>query len=72
MIKPEDYYPLLVSEAGSRKAVTRELKNIEKDFTTLRNMLKGLRAQAVFSSVTELPSGGWESKIPLSVRAEQV
>uniref|UniRef100_A0A8B9C455 SGNH hydrolase-type esterase domain-containing protein n=1 Tax=Anser brachyrhynchus TaxID=132585 RepID=A0A8B9C455_9AVES len=58
LIKPEDYYPLVVIQVGSREAATRKMSNIKKDFASLGRMLKGSGVQVVFSSV--LPLGGWD------------
>jgi len=43
MIKPEDYCPLLIFQAGSCEAATRKLKNIKKGFMSVGNMLKRYR-----------------------------
>lgn len=41
MIKPEDYYPLLVFQAWLNEAATKRLKNVLKiDFSSLEHMLK--------------------------------
>lgn len=40
-MKPEDYYLLQVFLAGSYESVTRKLKNIKTDLTSLGNMLEG-------------------------------
>jgi len=42
MIKPDDYYLLLVFQVGSHKTATRKLKIIKKDFTSFGKILKGL------------------------------
>lgn len=41
LIKPYDYYLFLVLQAVSHKVATWKLKNILKDFTSPRRMLKG-------------------------------
>ena len=41
LIKPEDYYPLVVIQIGSREAATRKMRYIKKDFASLGRMLKG-------------------------------
>lgn len=58
MKKLEDYCSLLLFQAGSQKAAIRKLQNVKKDFLFLGKMMKGLKAQAVFSSV--LLVGYWE------------
>lgn len=55
MIKLEEYYPLLVFQTGSHKAVTKKLKNIKNDFTSLWNMLKGLFSTGSTGSVLLSP-----------------
>jgi len=50
----EDYYPLLLFQAGSQEAAIRK-QNILKDFMYFGKMLEGLRAPVVLSSV--LPAG---------------
>jgi len=57
MIKPDNYYPLLVFQAVSHEASIKKSKYIKKDFRFLGKMLRRLRAQVVFSSV--LPAGDW-------------
>uniref|UniRef100_A0A493TS73 Uncharacterized protein n=1 Tax=Anas platyrhynchos platyrhynchos TaxID=8840 RepID=A0A493TS73_ANAPP len=54
LIKPEDYYPLVVIQVGSREAATRKMRNIKKDFASRGRSLKGSGAQVVFSSVLPL------------------
>lgn len=49
MIMPDDYYPFLVFQAGSHKAVIRKLKNTKKGFASLGEVLRGLGAWVVFS-----------------------
>lgn len=41
LIKPEDYYLLLVLQAGTHEVAKRKLKNILKNFTSPGRMLKG-------------------------------
>lgn len=55
MIKPEDYNSLMVFQAGSHKTVTSKFKNINKDFTSLGNLLKGSRWKGC-SVLFNLPS----------------
>lgn len=50
-IKLEDYYSLLVFQAGSHEVVTRKGKNVKKVFMSLGKMLKGWGVQVVLSSV---------------------
>ena len=54
LIKPEDYYPLVVIQVGSREAATRKMRNTKKDFASLGRLLKGSGVQVVFSSVLPL------------------
>lgn len=49
LVKSRDYHPLLLLCIGSNEAVMRRLQNIERDFVSLREKLKGLGAQTVFS-----------------------
>jgi len=51
MIKPADYYPFLLIQAGPEEALTRKQQNTRRDFTSLGMTLKRLEVQAMFSSV---------------------
>jgi len=59
LVKPSDYYPLLVFYTGNEGVGKRSSWVIKRDFRALGRLLKGLGAQVVFSSV--LSVGDWDS-----------
>ncbi|XP_068521222.1 uncharacterized protein [Anas acuta] len=60
LVRPTDYYPLLVFQAGSDEVATRSPKAIKRDFRDLGRLLRGSGAQVVCASV--LPIGGIEAE----------
>uniref|UniRef100_A0A8B9TZX8 SGNH hydrolase-type esterase domain-containing protein n=1 Tax=Anas zonorhyncha TaxID=75864 RepID=A0A8B9TZX8_9AVES len=60
LVRPTDYYPLLVFQAGSDEVAKRSPKAIKRDFRDLGRQLRGSGAQVVFASV--LPIGGMEAE----------
>jgi len=51
LIKPSNYYPLLVFHIGNEEVGKRSTRVIKRDFRALGKLLKGSGVQAVFSSV---------------------
>ena len=58
LVKPSDYYPLLVLHIGNEEVGKRSSQVIKRDFRALGRLLKGSGAQVVFSSV--LSVGDWD------------
>ena len=58
LIKPSNYYPLLVFHIGNEEVGRRSSRAIKRDFRALGRLLKGLGVQFVFSSV--LSVGDWD------------
>ncbi|KFP04718.1 hypothetical protein N300_13098, partial [Calypte anna] len=54
LIRPSDYYPLLVVQAGSDDINGRNTRAIKKDFKALGRLVGGSGAQVVFTSVPAL------------------
>lgn len=57
LVKPSDYYPILVFHIGNEEVGKRN-SQIKRDFRALGRLLKGSGAQVVFSSV--LSVGDWD------------
>ena len=57
LVKPSDYYPLLVFPVGNEEIGKRSSWVIRKDFRALGSLLKGSGAQVVFSI---LSVGDWD------------
>jgi len=51
LVKPSDYYPLLVFHVGDEEVGKISSWVIKRDFSALGRLLKGSGVQAVFSSV---------------------
>ena len=58
LIKPSDYYSLLVFRNGNEEVSKRSSWVTKRDFRALVKLLKGSGAQAVFSSVPSV--GDWD------------
>ena len=58
LVKPSDYYPLLVFHIGNEEVGKRSPRVIKRDFRALGRLLRGSGAQVVFSSV--LSVGDWD------------
>ena len=56
LVKPSDYYPLLVFHTGNEEVGKRSSQVIKRDFRSLGRLLKGSGVQVVFSS----PVGDWD------------
>jgi len=54
LVQPSDYYPLLIFQVSSCEVATRSLRAIKRDFRALGQLVKGSRAQAVFSSIPQV------------------
>ena len=57
LVKPSDYYPLLVFHIGNEEVGERSSWVIKRDFRALGRLLKGSGAQVVFSV---LSVGDWD------------
>ena len=55
LVRPKDYYPLLVFQVSSDDITRKSPKAMKRDFRSLGKVIRGLGAQIVFSSI---PSGG--------------
>ncbi|KFW72624.1 hypothetical protein AS28_04863, partial [Pygoscelis adeliae] len=51
LVRPSDYYPLLVIQAGSDEVAERSPAVIKRDFRALGRVVEGSGAQVVFSSI---------------------
>ena len=49
LVRPADYYALLIFQVGSGEVTTRSLRAIKRDFRALEQLFKGSGAEAVFS-----------------------
>lgn len=56
LVRPTNYYPLLVFQAGNDELARRSPRAIKRDFRALGWLVKGSGAQVVFASA--LPIGG--------------
>ncbi|EOA97796.1 PDZ and LIM domain protein 5, partial [Anas platyrhynchos] len=60
LVRPSDYYPLLIIQAGTDDIDNRSLKAIKRDFRGLGRLVDGAGVQVVFSSVPTLTGRGTE------------
>ena len=51
LVRPSDYYPLLLFQIGCDDIGRTSIKTMKKDFRALGRQVKGSRAQVVFSSI---------------------
>ena len=51
IVRPTDYYPLLLFQVGSDDLGRTSLRTLKKDFRALGRQVKGSGAQVVFSSI---------------------
>ena len=51
LVRPTDYYPLLLFQVGSDDLGRTSLRTLKKDFRALGRQVKGSGAQVVFSSI---------------------
>jgi len=51
LVRPSDYYPLLVMQVGGDEIAKRSSKTIKRDFRALGRRVEGSGAQVVFSSI---------------------
>ena len=56
LVRPSDYYTLLISQVGSNEVATGSPRAIKRDFRALEQLVKGSGTQVVFSSI--LPAAG--------------
>ena len=52
LVRPTDYYPLLLFQVGNDDLGRISLRTLKKDFRALGRQVKGLGAQFVFSSIS--------------------
>ena len=60
LVRPSDYYPLLIVQAGSDDIDERSLKAIKRDFRGLGRLVDGAGVQVVFSSIPAVAGRGTE------------
>ena len=60
LIRPSDYYPLLIIQAGRDEIAEKSLRSIKKDFRGLGRVVDGAGVQVVFSSVPSVAGKGTE------------
>lgn len=60
LVRPSDYYPLLIVQAGSDDTEERSLKTIKWDFRGLGWLLDGVGVQVVFLSIPMVAGRGTE------------
>jgi len=51
LIRPSDYYPLLIVQAGSDEVTEKSLRTIKKDFRGPGRVVDGTGTQVAFSSI---------------------
>ena len=51
LVRPSDYYPLLVMQVAGDEIMERSPKAIKRDFSALGQLVEGSGAQVVFSSI---------------------
>ncbi|PKU45858.1 hypothetical protein llap_3859 [Limosa lapponica baueri] len=54
LVRPSDYYPLLVFQVGGDEVATSSPRAMKRDFRALGRLVKGSGAQVVFSSIPPL------------------
>ena len=60
LVRPKDYYPLLVFQVGSDDITRRSPKAMKRDIRSLGKVIKGSGAQIVFSSIPSV--GGMDEE----------
>ena len=60
LIRPSDYYPLLIIQAGRDEIAEKSLRSIKKDFRGLGRVVDGAGMQVVFSSIPSVTGKGTE------------
>lgn len=58
LIRPSDYYPLLIIQAGGEEVDKESLRSIKKDFRGMGRILEGAGVQVVFSSMPVVSGKG--------------
>jgi len=60
LVRPSDYYPLLVMQVGGDDIAERSPKAIKRDFRALGRLVEGSGAQVVFSSIPSVAGNSTE------------
>ena len=60
LVRPSDYYPLLVMQVGGDEVAERSPKAIKRDFRALGRLVEGSGAQVVFSSIPSVAGNSTE------------
>ena len=60
LVRPSDYYPLLIVQAGSEDIEKSSLKAIKRDFRGLGRLVEEAGVQVVFSSIPTVAGRGKE------------
>ena len=60
LIRPSDYYPLLIIQASRDEIAEKSLTSIKKDFRGLGRVVDGAGMQVVFSSIPSVAGKGTE------------
>ena len=60
LIRPSDYYPLLIIQAGRDEIAEKSLRSIKKDFRGLGWVVDGAGVQVVFSYIISVAGKGTE------------
>jgi len=60
LVRPSDYYPLLVMQVGGDEVAERSPKAIKRDFRALGRLVEGSGAQVVFSSIPSVAGDSTE------------
>ena len=60
LVRPQDYYPLLIFQVGSNNITRRSPKVMKRDFRALGKLVKGSGAQVVFFSIPSVAGMGEE------------
>jgi len=60
LVRPSDYYPLLVMQVGGDEIAERSPKAIKREFRALGRLVEGSGAQVVFSSIPSVAGNSTE------------
>jgi len=60
LVRPSDYYPLLVMQVGGDKIAERSPKAIKRDFRALGRLVEGSGTRVVFSSIPSVAGNSTE------------
>ena len=64
LVRPSDYYPLSIVQAGSDEIAERSLEAIQRDFRGLGRLVDGVGVQVVLSSIPTVQGKGTEWVLP--------